>query len=100
MLLWLLLKKQEKDEDQYLGMNFSNKGVRESINRTIDKRGGKAVGKTKLAKAVLKDERIQAIGWLDAARVLYQGTMIMTLTYSSIAWVKMNKTQRRKLESY
>ena len=91
---------QEKDEDQYLGMNFSNKGVRESITRTLDKRGGKAVGKTKLAKAVLKDERIQAIGWLDAARVLYQGTITPTLTYSSIAWVRMNKTQRKMLESY
>ena len=46
---------------------------------------------------ILKDLRVHSVGWLDAARALYQGTIVPTLTYLSIAWVRMNKAQREQL---
>ena len=84
--------------DVYLGMTFDEGGVKESISRSIEARRAKAIKKAKQAKMILKDLRVHSVGWLDAARALYQGTIVPTLTYSSIAWVRMNKTQREQLE--
>lgn len=90
---------KEVGEDAYLGMVFHSGGVKESVDRSIEVRRAKALVKTRQAKQILKDHRIQSVGWLDAARALYQGTILPTLTYSAIAWVNMNKKQVARLES-
>ena len=84
--------------EAYLGMMFSEEGPKASIDLTIEARRAKAIMKTKLAKQLLRDERIQQLGWLDVARVLYQQTVLPTLTYSAIAWIKMTKKQKAQVE--
>ena len=79
-------------------MTFDEGGVKESISRSIEARRVKAIKKAKQANMILKDLRIHSVGWLDVARALYQGTIVPTLTYSSIVWVRMNKAQRDQLE--
>ena len=87
------------EDDVYLGMKFSEGGCKESIDASIEARRAKALIKTKMAKLILKDLRIQAVGWLDTARTLYQQTILPTLTYSSIAWIQMSQRQRDRIEA-
>ena len=47
----------------------------------------------------LRDTRVQQVGWLDAARALYQSTILPTLTYSAPAWIRMSKKQIAKVEA-
>ena len=86
------------DKDVYLGMTFHEGGRKDSIDASIENRRARAIMKTQQAKNILKDQRIEAVGWIDAVRSLYQGTIIPTLTYGSIAWVNMNGKQRKRLE--
>ena len=90
---------QTVQSDVYLGMKFDEGGCRESIDASIEARRAKALVKTKQAKILLKDLRIQSVGWLDAARTLYQQTILPCLTYSAIAWIQMTKKQRDKVEA-
>ena len=85
--------------EAYLGMMFLEEGPKASIDLTIEARRAKAIMKTKMAKQLLRDERIQQLGWLDVARVLYQQTVLPTRTYSAIAWIKMTKKQKAQVEA-
>lgn len=62
---------QSKESDAYLGMVFAEGGARESIDASIEIRVAKAKLKTKQAKLLLKDTRIQDLGWLDTVRTMY-----------------------------
>ena len=92
-------KVNRAEHDTYLGMVFDQEGPKESIDKSIEVRRGKALMKTQQAKALLRDPRTEAVGWLDCVRALYQGTVIPALTYSAIAWIGMNKRQRAKIEA-
>ena len=87
------------EREMYLGMMFGEGGPGESIDLTNEIRRAKALIKAKQAKAILRDVRVQQVGWLDAARALYQSTILPTLTYSAPAWIRMTKKQIAKVEA-
>ena len=65
------------EADVYLGMKVSKGGCKDSVDASIKARRAKALVKMKMTKIILKDLCIQAV---DAARTLYQQTILPILT--------------------
>ena len=87
------------DLETYLGFQLDEKGVRESINKSIDKRVRAARTKSIQLIKVLEDDKIQKIGWVGSAKLLFMSIIVPTLTYGTQAYTNMTKKQREMLEA-
>ena len=85
--------------ETYLGFQLDEKGVRESINKSIEGRCRSARTKSIQLLKVLEDDKICRLGWLESAKLLFTSIIIPTLTYGAQAYTNMNKKQREMLEA-
>ena len=88
-----------KEKEVYLGMVYSSKGSSDSVSKTIELRRGKCWVRANEIKKDLADERLQGVGWLNAAGLLHTSVVMSTLSYAAAAFVDLNKQQLDSLES-
>ena len=87
------------EQETYLGFEFAEKGTRESISQSIEKRGRLATAKTIQLVKVLEDDLINKVGFIAAAKTLFQSIVISTLSYGSQGYIFMSRKQEDRLES-
>ena len=87
------------DIETYLGFQIDERGVRESINKSIEGRIRGARTKSIQLIKVLDDDKICKLGWLESTKLLFTSIIIPTLTYGSQAYTNMTKKQREMLET-
>ena len=87
-----------KEDETYLGMQFSSKGSNDSIMMTLEARRLKCNIKAMELRRKLQDDRVQGVGWLATAVTVFNASIVSTLTYGCGAWVGMLKKHTEHLE--
>ena len=80
-------------------MIYSEKGASDSISMTIEARRIRCLVRAKEIKEDLNDERMQGVGWLQAAVLLHNAVVVSILTYAAAAFIGMNNQQENSMES-
>ena len=89
----------ESEAETYLGVEISEKGVRDSVMRSIKKRCRAAIAKEIQLSKILESDMIDKVGWLESVKTLFNSVIVSTLTYGTPAYAFMNKNQIAELES-
>ena len=89
---------KESDLETYLGVQFSGKGVKDSVNESIKLRIRKTRVKMIQLMKALEDELVEKQGWLEAVKVLFNSIIVPTLTYGCQAFANMTNKQESELE--
>ena len=87
------------ESETYLGCQISEKGVRSTIDESIERRIRIARNKTIQLIKLLGDDTMNKIGFLQAAKTLFTSIIIPTLTYGVECYIGMNKKQENALET-
>ena len=75
-----------KESDVYLGVTVSDRGVRQSIDATLNNRFKKAKDKAYQLRAMCRHPTFQDIGWLKSVVTFFQACVSPTLLYSAETW--------------
>ena len=89
----------ESECETYLGSEVSSKGVRDSVTRSIKKRCRAATAKVVQLNKLLDNDLMQRVGWLDAAKTLFNSIIVSTITYATEAYAFMTKAQIAEIEA-
>ena len=84
--------------ETYLGVEISEKGPRDSVNRSIKKRARAAFGKEVQLSKVLGSDWMDKVGWIEAVKTLTNSIISPTLTYAKQSYAFMTKTQVNEIE--
>ena len=90
---------EESEEETYLGIQISSKGLRDSVTKSIRRRIQAAVVKEIQLSKVLDDPMMDKLGWIEAVKTLFSSVITSTVTYGSQSYVFMTKAQEDELES-
>ena len=90
---------KESECETYLGVEISSAGLRDSINRSIDKRCNAAIVKEVQISKVLQEDMMDKIGWIESVKTLFNSIIISTLTYGTAAFAGMTKKNYDQLEN-
>ena len=91
-------KMQISECETYLGAEISEKGPRESVNKSLRKRIKAAMGKEFQLSKMLESDQMDKAGWLDAAKTLANSIISPTLTYAAQSYAFMSKNQIDEVE--
>ena len=87
------------ERETYLGFEFCQQGTRESVTQSIEKRGRVATAKTIQLVKVLEDDLVQKVGFLAAAKYLFQSIVMSSLSYGAQGYIYMTRKQEDRMES-
>ena len=90
---------KEKQHDVYLGDTLSGKGLAASVEDTITQRLGKAKGLMYEVAAIMKDQRMQAMGGMQVAWEIWERSLVPALLANCGSWVGIPKTALKTLNS-
>ena len=85
--------------EPYLGFKISQKGWRDSLDRTLDHRTAKAWSRVLEIRDLAKHPKMRKVGWMKTAVTLVQSLIIPSLLYSTEAWVDPLVRQMSRVES-
>ena len=88
-----------KEQETYLGMQFSEVGASDSITKTLLSRRVKCMTKSTDLRRKLEDTRVQALGWLITGITVFKAVIQSTLLYGCGSWVRMTKAQEDLVEA-
>ena len=90
---------KEKQHDVYLGDTLSGKGLAASVEDTITQRLGKVKGLMYEVAAIMKDQRMQAMGGMQVAWEIWERSLVPALLANCGSWVGIPKTALKTLNS-
>ena len=85
--------------ETYLGVEISEKGPRDSVNKSIRKRIRAALAKEIQLSKMLDSDWMDKVGWIEAVKTLVNSIISTTLTYAAQSYAFMTKTQIDEIES-
>ena len=83
---------KRKENDRYLGQILHTDGVRASCAATISDREGKIKGAIFEVQSIVEDFKMQAIGGMMAAWVLWERALVPSLLSGAGAWTGITST--------
>lgn len=86
------------DCETYLGVEISEKGVRDSVTKSIKKRIKAAVVKEIQISKILETDEMDRVGWIEAVKTLVNSIILSTITYAAPAFAFMTKSQVNEIE--
>ena len=90
----VLIQEQEiqvKEDDVYLGITISNRGVRESIYMTMEARFKKAKSRAYQLRNISRHPTFLAIGWLKSIVTFFKASVASTLLYAAETWYQVSE---------
>ena len=90
---------QTSECETYLGAEISEKGVKDSVTRSIKKRIKAAYAKELQLSKLLESDWMDKAGWIEAVKTLFNSIISSTITYASQTYAFMTKTQVNEMES-
>ena len=85
--------------EPYLGFKISQKGWRDSLDRTLDHQTAKAWSRVLEIRDLSKHPKMRRVGWMKTAVTLVQSLISPSLLYSAEAWVDPLVRQVSRVES-
>ena len=89
---------KRKEKDRYLGQILHTNGVQASCAATIDDRVGKIKGATFEVQSIVEDFKMQAIGGMMAAWVLWERALVPSLLAGAGTWTGISSIEVDKLD--
>ena len=86
------------EKERYLGMQFVEKGMKETLKEQIEFRFEEARKKLVQVKRLLESPKMLRMGWLAGVVVLYESVIRSTILYSAGCWIGMTKADYKKVE--
>ena len=88
-----------KEQETYLGMQFSELGASDSITKTLLTRRVKCLTKSIDLRKKLEDSRVQSLGWLITAITVFKAVIQSTLLYGCGSWINLTKAHSDLIEA-
>ena len=89
---------QPSGSEVYLGEVIHSLGMEAGVEATIDARLGKVRGAMYKSKALMEDFKLQAMGGMEAAWILWERSIIPTLLSGCGSWIGIGKKIFDKLD--
>ena len=89
---------KRREQDRYLGQILHTNGVQASCAATIEDRAGKIKGATFEVQSIVEDFKMQAIGGMMAAWVLWERALVPSLLSGAGTWTGITSTELDKLD--
>ena len=88
---------KEKEQDIYLGDALNGKGLAAMVEDPINQRIGKVKGLIYEVVAIMKDHRMQAMGGMQVAWVIWERSLVSALLANCGGWARIKKTALKTL---
>ena len=89
---------QPSCSELYLGEVIHSQGLEAGVEATIENKMGKVRGAMYKAKALMEDFKMQAIGGMEGAWILWERSIIQTLLSGCGGWIGIGKKIYTKLD--
>ena len=88
---------KNKKEEKWLGDQFSDEGLKQSVEATIKKRSGKIKAAIFEVKQIIEDFRMQSVGGLLGALDIWEMAVVQSLLNNSEVWVDISEESTKTL---
>ena len=89
---------QPSGSEVYLGEVIHSLGLEAGVEATIDSRMGKVRGAMYKTKALMEDFRLQAVGGMEGAWIIWECSILQTLLSGCGSWIGIGKKVYDKLD--
>ena len=88
---------KEKETEKWLGQSMSNKGLADSVAKTVESREGKVKGACLEIIQIVNDWRAEVVGGMESGLMLWEKCIIPSLLHGAGTWTEMTADSVKRL---